>query len=392
MTDGKAEIALTGEETNPTVTEDATLSLYLRSPYTIEAIEKYYNQCLPIYNAALEGDWEAANSIIKQHPTVVRARITEGWETVLHIATTGKHIRFVKELVAKMTRSDLEMTNRRGNTALCFAAVDGTVAIAKVMVDKNDKLPEICGGNGVKPLYMAALSGKRDMVKFLYERTKVGDWKECEKVKLLTTCVSTYLLDTALTLIEEYPRLTVAKDNNEETALHVLARKASIFAARNQPGIWSRFIKSAFTVPGGTNDKSDTPIFLNKRLFGVLSISGVALSFSTISTLMFSSILSSRYTERDFLRSLPLKLVLGMMTLFISMATMMVAFCTTFFSSDQHGLVWINVVFTLIVPVLVVYVLLKCPLLLDIIRSTHRTRTLFWPCKRLFDSHATCHV
>ncbi|GMP71389.1 hypothetical protein CsSME_00029820 [Camellia sinensis var. sinensis] len=243
MTDGKAEIALTGEETNPTVTEDATLSLYLRSPYTIEAIEKYYNQCLPIYNAALEGDWEAANSIIKQHPTVVRARITEGWETVLHIATTGKHIRFVKELVAKMTRSDLEMTNRRGNTALCFAAVDGTVAIAKVMVDKNDKLPEICGGNGVKPLYMAALSGKRDMVKFLYERTKVGDWKECEKVKLLTTCVSTYLLDTALTLIEEYPRLTVAKDNNEETALHVLARKASIFAARNQPGIWSRFIK-----------------------------------------------------------------------------------------------------------------------------------------------------
>ncbi|KAF5944634.1 hypothetical protein HYC85_018711 [Camellia sinensis] len=569
MTDGKAEIALTGEETNPTVTEDATLSLYLRSPYTIEAIEKYYNQCLPIYNAALEGDWAAANSIIKQHPTVVRARITEGWETVLHIATTGKHIRFVKELVAKMTRSDLEMTNRRGNTALCFAAVDGTVAIAKVMVDKNDKLPEICGGNGVKPLYMAALSGKGDMVKFLYERTKVGDWKECEKVKLLTTCVSTYLLDTALTLIEEYPRLTVAKDNNEETALHVLAREnlmqtlaikltnsliknifdlhdlditniikeapKLLFAAaysgnteflirllrsfpdliwqsdqenqtifhvavlnrderifnllheigsagkviatqRDRNGnnmlhlaanfappcnisgaalqmqheiLWFKEVEknvqplyremknsdgktpqdlftenhkelmkeakkwvkdianssiifatliatviftAAFTVPGGTNDKSDTPIFLNKRLFGVLSISGVALSFSTISTLMFSSILSSRYTERDFLRSLPLKLVLGMMTLFISMATMMVAFCTTFFSSDQHGLVWINVVFTLIVPVLVVYVLLKCPLLLDIIRSTHRTRTLFWPCKRLFDSHATCHV
>ncbi|KAI8000787.1 Ankyrin repeat-containing protein ITN1 [Camellia lanceoleosa] len=166
----------------------------MNEAYTIEAIEKYYNQCLPIYNAALEGDWEAANSIIKQHPTVVRARITEGWETVLHIATTGKHIRFVKELVAKMTRSDLEMTNRRGNTALCFAAVDGTVAIAKVMVNKNDGLPEICGSNGVKPLYMAALSGKRDMVKFLYERTKVGDWKECEKVKLLTTCVNTCLL------------------------------------------------------------------------------------------------------------------------------------------------------------------------------------------------------
>ncbi|KAL7241698.1 hypothetical protein ACSBR1_014316 [Camellia fascicularis] len=215
----------------------------MNEAYTKEAIDEYYKQCVPLYNAALEGVWEAANSIIKKHPTVVRARITEGWETALHIATTRKHIRFVKELVAKMTQSDLEMTNKNGCTALCFAAVDGTVAIAKVMVDKNDKLPDICGNNGVNPLYMAALSGKRDMVQFLYERTKVGDWNWCEKVKLLTTCISTCLLDTALTLIDRYPTLTVAKDRNSETALHVLARKPSIFAARNQPGIWSSFIK-----------------------------------------------------------------------------------------------------------------------------------------------------
>ncbi|KAI8001828.1 Ankyrin repeat-containing protein ITN1 [Camellia lanceoleosa] len=558
----------------------------MNEAYTKEAIDEYYKQCVPLYNAALEGVWEAANSIIEKHPTVVRARITEGWETALHIATTRKHIHFVKELVPKMTQSDLEMTNKKGCTALCFAALDGTVAIAKVMVDKNDKLPDICGNNGVNPLYMAALSGKRDMVQFLYERTKVRDWNWREKVKLLNTCISTSLLDTALRLIDEYPTLTVAKDRNSETALHVLARKPSIFAARNHPGIWSSFIKcknstqtlalkltdcliknifhldnlnitniieeapkllfaaaysgnteflirllqsfpdliwtsdqenqtifhvavrkrdekifkllheigsagkviatkrdvddnnmlhlaanfappcnisgaalqmqheilwfkeveknvqplyiemknsdgktpqdlftenhkelikeakqwmkdianssiifatliatviftAAFTVPSNTNNKSDVPISLKKRLFGVLSISeGVALSFSTISILMFLSILSSRYAEGDFLRSLPLKLVLGMMTLFISMAAMMVAFCTTFFLYYQHGLIWINVVFTLIVPVLVMYVLLKCPLLLDIIQSTHRTRTLFRPCKRLFDSHA----
>ncbi|THG14095.1 hypothetical protein TEA_009353 [Camellia sinensis var. sinensis] len=533
----RAEIEQTVEETDPTVTEDASLSLYLRCPYTKEAINEYYMQCVPLYNAAMEGVWEAANSIIKKHPTVVRARITEGWETALHIATTRKHIHFVKELVAKMTQSELEMTNKKGCTALCFAALDGTVAIAKVMVDKNDKLPDICGNNGVNPLYMAALSGKRDMVQFLYERTKVRDWNWCEKVKLLNTCISTCLLGKNSTqtlalkltdcliknifhldnlditnIIEEAPKLLFAaaysgnteflirllqsfpdliwtSDQENQTIFHVAVRKRDekIFKLLHEIGsagkviatkrdmddnnmlhlaanfappcnisgaalqmqneiLWFKEVEknvqplyiemknsdgktpqdlftenhkelikeakqwmkdianssiifatliatviftAAFTVPSDTNNKSDVPISLKKRLFGVLSISeGVALSFSTISILMFLSILSSRYAESDFLRSLPLKLVLGMMTLFISMAAMMVAFCTTFFLYYQHGLIWINVVFTLIVPVLVMYVLLKCPLLLDIIRSTHRTRTLFRPCKRLFDSHA----
>jgi hypothetical protein len=42
---------------------------------------------------------------------------------------------------------------------------------------------------------------------------------------------------------------------------------------------------------------------------------------------MFLGILTSRYSENDFLISFPRKLVIGLSTLFISVAAMMVAFC-----------------------------------------------------------------
>ncbi|KAG5239567.1 protein ACCELERATED CELL DEATH [Salix suchowensis] len=43
--------------------------------------------------------------------------------------------------------------------------------------------------------------------------------------------------------------------------------------------------------------------------------------------LMFLGILTSRYAEEDFLKSLPKKLIFGLSTLFLSIAAMMVTFC-----------------------------------------------------------------
>jgi hypothetical protein len=42
---------------------------------------------------------------------------------------------------------------------------------------------------------------------------------------------------------------------------------------------------------------------------------------------MFLGILTARYAEQDFLISLPRKLIIGLSTLVISIAAMMVAFC-----------------------------------------------------------------
>ncbi|GKV28734.1 hypothetical protein SLEP1_g37749 [Rubroshorea leprosula] len=84
----------------------------------------------------------------------------------------------------------------------------------------------------------------------------------------------------------------------------------------------------AFTVPGGNNQETGLPVLLGEKLFMVFIITE-AISFFTASTsgLMFLGILTSRQAEEDFHVSLPKKLMIGLFTLFVSIATMMASFC-----------------------------------------------------------------
>ncbi|TKY65552.1 Ankyrin repeat-containing protein [Spatholobus suberectus] len=85
---------------------------------------------------------------------------------------------------------------------------------------------------------------------------------------------------------------------------------------------------AAFTVPGGNSGDKGTPIFLGKDIFTFFIVSdAISLVTSSSSVLMFIGILTSRYAEEDFNKSLPLKLLFGLVTLFLSVASMMCAFC-----------------------------------------------------------------
>lgn len=89
---------------------------------------------------------------------------------------------------------------------------------------------------------------------------------------------------------------------------------------------------AAFTVPGGNDNTGGIPIFRENQAFTVFVVSDVtALILSTTSILTFLSILTSRYAEDDFMVSLPTKLLVGLLTLFVSIACMVVAFSATFF-------------------------------------------------------------
>lgn len=59
---------------------------------------------VPLHLAALKGDWNTAKIILRLKPGAVRAKITKGSETALHIAAGAKHIFFVEELVKWMTQ------------------------------------------------------------------------------------------------------------------------------------------------------------------------------------------------------------------------------------------------------------------------------------------------
>ncbi|XP_035838671.1 uncharacterized protein LOC110907179 [Helianthus annuus] len=150
---------------------------------------------------------------------------------------------------------------------------------------------------------------------------------------------------------------------------------------------------AAFTVPGGydqTNDKTNgqqngIPVFHSKASFMVFVVAdAISLFASSTSILMFLSILTSRYAERDFLESLPTKLMLGLATLFLSIMTMTVAFSVSFFVLYRKGLLWMPIIISVfaVLPVLL-YMVLQYGLFIDVIRSTYASRYLFKPQKHV---------
>ena len=87
---------------------------------------------------------------------------------------------------------------------------------------------------------------------------------------------------------------------------------------------------AAITVPGGNKQESGLPIFLNKKVFMLFIISDVlSLLLASISLLIFLGFTSSNYKAEDFLQSLPKKMMIGISTLIISIAFMMITFCAS---------------------------------------------------------------
>lgn len=82
------------------------------------------------------------------------------------------------------------------------------------------------------------------------------------------------------------------------------------------------------TVPGGINADKGTPTLEAQPAFNTFAISSLAaLCFSITALVFFLSILTSRYQEKDFALDLPRKLLLGLTSLFASIACMLVSFC-----------------------------------------------------------------
>ncbi|KAK2646533.1 hypothetical protein Ddye_021728 [Dipteronia dyeriana] len=492
--------------------------------------DQYRLKCVPLQKAALTGNSLEAITLLGDVPRrMLRTAITEEDQTILHVATGARQVGFVEEIVKLMEPDDLRLQDRKGNTAFCFAAADGSLEIAKLMLHKTPDLPTLRGALNMLPLYMAALFGRTEMTKFLYDETK-SHLTDQDLADLFFKSINTDLYDIALKLLEHQPELAVTRNEHDDTALHVLARKpSSMFALRKmkflhnrelmvssqalelvkcleraieaqqmdigelikkpsnllfdaaksgkfeflaelvrsypylvnfldeqdrsifhiailhrhtnifsliyeigfdkeevemmvQPSlretknadgrtprelftiehkellesgeIWMQstatscmvvatliatvVFSAAFTVPGGNNDKTGTPIRLVETSFHVFAISdAIALSSSSISILMFLSILTSGYTEMDFRRSLPLKLMVGLWTLFISVIAMMVTFSSTFFLvyHDRSDSIPVLTFMFVSVPI-TLFVILQCPLLRDILFTTCRSRFL----------------
>ncbi|XP_030942224.1 ankyrin repeat-containing protein ITN1-like isoform X3 [Quercus lobata] len=516
-------------------------------PYLIlcdeERRKEYLSLCVPLYQAAIKGDWEVAKDVIEKYPVIVRVAITRKWETALHIAAAEKRTAFVKELIKHMNEEDLALKNKDDNTAICFAAASGIVEIAEVMVEKNNNLPMIRGNKGMRPIYMAALFGHRNMVSYLYPVTNFGSLAREEQISLflatisadlygfkwiyykdlmqtlahqlvekfwehvlqlqdweiskLTKTPSELLFDAAelgnveflIILIRAYPDLIWKVDQNNRSLFHtaVLYRQEAIFNLIYEIGaikdliaaykdknntdnnnilhlagilaplsrrqivlgaalqmqrelLWfqavekivppsyiktknsknqtpkelfseehkkllkegEKWMKSTatscmlvatliatvvfaavITVPGGENNDTGVPICLREKWFFIFVISdAIALFSSSASIIMFLSILTSRYAENDFLISLPTRLMFGISTLFISIATMVLAYTGAIFLIYDHKHVWVPILIEFLACATVtLFAWQHFHLWADTVRSTYWSRFLFRPFK-----------
>ena len=134
---------------------------------------------------------------------------------------------------------------------------------------------------------------------------------------------------------------------------------------------------AAITIPGGNKQDSGLPTFLYEKVFMVFIIcDALSLVSASTSLLMFLGVLTSRYAEEDFLRSLPIKMMIGLSTLMFSIATMMITFCASLFII-LPGKSWVVILVICLASVPVaLFSLMQFHLLIEMIVSTFGSRIL----------------
>ncbi|XP_058205433.1 uncharacterized protein LOC131319266 isoform X2 [Rhododendron vialii] len=130
---------------------------------------------------------------------------------------------------------------------------------------------------------------------------------------------------------------------------------------------------AAITVPGGNNSSNGQPLLSERKAFAIFGISDALALFSCITyVFMFLPILTSRYAEEDFLFTLPTRLITGLLALFVSMLSTLVAFGAILYLvfGDNKAWILIPIVALASIPV-TLFGALQFPLLVAMIKSTY---------------------
>ncbi|KAL0315845.1 UNVERIFIED_CONTAM: hypothetical protein Sradi_5462700 [Sesamum radiatum] len=129
---------------------------------------------------------------------------------------------------------------------------------------------------------------------------------------------------------------------------------------------------AAITVPGG-NNSNGFPIFSSEKAFLLFAIADALALLSSITTVLsFLSIFTSRYSVNDFLYALPNRLIIGLISLFLSVTSLMVAFGSTMFlvAAKKNSLILVPIIALACEPV-ALFAYLQLPPLLNMIKSTY---------------------
>ncbi|KAF2318351.1 hypothetical protein GH714_005709 [Hevea brasiliensis] len=390
-----------------------------------------YVQFRPLCKAIEKDDLNAVRDFLRLHPDGVHTKISHFGGTALHLASASGKSEIVELLMELATEEDLRVPDINDNTALAIAAFVGATRIVECMIEKNSiqmQLPtaqdsdvriRIPQNGHMNPRSTLARNGQgilHHAIKYRQEKIFSLIYALDTRKHLLisgTDKKKNNILHTAAMLAppsrlasisgaalqmqrelqwykevenivnpsfkefininNEMPRQIFSDQHRQlmgdgEKWMKETATSCTVVGAL----IITIMFTAAFTVPGGNFEETGYPIFSHEKSFMIFIISdAISLFASSTSVLMFLGILTSRYAENDFLKSLPTKLIIGLSTLCISIAAMMVAFCATLIIMLRGELKLVIPVTLLASIPVTFFILLQFPLLVEIFVSTY---------------------
>ncbi|KAG6629433.1 uncharacterized protein LOC122295086 isoform X2 [Carya illinoinensis] len=129
---------------------------------------------------------------------------------------------------------------------------------------------------------------------------------------------------------------------------------------------------AAFTIPGRDDNKNGLPISKKTEPVDFFMIcDGLSLCFSTVSVSMFLGILTSRYSEDDFLEKLPRQMIIGLISLFCAITTMLAVFLIVILIELHTRLCTVYAFGCLAFAIATLFIVVIFRLLVGMIRSTY---------------------
>ncbi|KAL9316155.1 hypothetical protein ACSQ67_017156 [Phaseolus vulgaris] len=290
--------------------------------------------------AARNGIVEMVNEILNRIPSVIH-NTNSHKENVLLVAVMNRQPFVVENLKMKM-QSKPEVWN---NLALTVDENENTILHWAAYAPGGDKSPQIAG---------SALQMMWDIKWFQYIKSLVPQhfyFRSDNRGK------------TAGQIFEETHKSLIHESGNW---LKETSESCSVVAAL----VAGVSFATASAIPGGT-DEQGRPRLEGKPAFDIFAVASlVGLCFSVTGLIMFLTILTSRKQSKDFRRSLPFKVLLGLSSLFVSIAAMFVSFCSGhyFLLSHRFKMVLYPIYAATVLPV-IFYAVAQFPLYFDLITA-----------------------
>nr|XP_048323170.1 uncharacterized protein LOC107425912 [Ziziphus jujuba var. spinosa] len=290
--------------------------------------------------AAKHGVIEIVEEILKEYPVAINDRDASR-KNLIMLAAEYRHVNLFNFLRRKnfLRESTVRKIDDEGNSALHLAAVYS-----------KDKLWPIPGGAAQMQCEIKWFEYvKYSMARVSFRRNNKE--KSAEEI----------FNETHTTLVKEGTEWLVKTSESCSVVAALIAGVA--------------FATSA-SIPGGNDEKTGKPKLQEHTAFEIFAIASlVALCFSITALIMFLAILTSRFQQRDFARDLPVKLLLGLTSLFISIGGVLVSF------SSGHSLVTEDKLRYAIFPVyaatclpISIFAVAQLPLYLDLLRTNFKSR------------------